>query len=342
MDRTGAKPPGTGNHAGDPIQVLQGPDPRTAPRLYPSIEPFKRFHLAVGDGHELYVELCGSPGAQPVVVLHGGPGAGISPFMRRFFDPKRYQIVLFDQRGTGRSTPRGGLDANTTWHLVEDVERLRAHLEIDRWQVFGGSWGSTLALLYAQRHPQRVCALVLRGLFTMTRAELDWFYGGGAGRFFPEEWAAFAAAIPKPEQGDLIGAYHRRLTGPDEDEQTRVARPWVRWEAATASLRANRSGYIDGAYARAFARIESHYFAHDGWLEEDTQILRDMPRIAAIPGVLVQGRYDMICPPATAYCLMQAWPAGVLKLIDDSGHALSEPGIAAELIRATDRLAGQG
>jgi proline iminopeptidase len=320
--------------------VLQGPDPAIAPRLYPSIEPFRRFHLAVGDGHELFVELCGTPGAAPVVVLHGGPGAGISPFMRRFFDPARYMVVLFDQRGTGRSNPRGSLVANTTWHLVEDIERIRAYLGIDRWQVFGGSWGSTLALLYAQRHPERIASLVLRGIFTMTRAELDWFYGGGAARFHPEEWADFTAAIPKAEHGDLIGAYYRRLTGRDEAEQVRAARPWVRWETATAALRANRSGYIEGAYARAFARIESHYFVHNGWLEEDGQVLRDMPRIADIPGVIVQGRYDMICPPETAHQLAGAWPAGILKLVPDAGHALSEPGIAAELIRATDRLAG--
>jgi len=333
-----AKPPAP--ETGDNSAVLQGPDPKAAPRLYPAIEPYQRFHLPVGDGHALNVELCGTPGASPVVVLHGGPGAGISPFMRRFFDPARYMIVLFDQRGTGRSTPRGGLEANTTWHLVDDIERIREHLRVDRWQVFGGSWGSTLALLYAQAHPKRVVSLVLRGLFTMTRAELGWFYGGGAGRFFPEEWADFIAPIPTAEQGDLIGAYYRRFDKGDEAEQTRLARPWVRWEAATAALRPNRAGFIDAAYARAFARIESHYFAHHGWLEEDGQILRDMPRIATIPGV-VQGRYDMICPPATAIRLARVWPAGVLKLVDDAGHALSEPGIAAELIRATDRLAEQ-
>jgi proline iminopeptidase len=325
---------------GDNAPVLQGPDPKAAPRLYPAIEPYKRFRLRVGGGHELYVEICGTPGATPVVVLHGGPGAGVSPFMRRFFDPARYMVVLFDQRGTGRSTPHGGLEANTTWDLVADIERIREHLRIERWQVFGGSWGSTLALLYAQTHADRAASLVLRGLFTMTRSELDWFYGGGAARFFPEEWADFIAPIPQAEHGDLVGAYHRRLTGTDEAEQTRVARPWVRWEAATAALRPTRSGFIDAANARAFARIESHYFAHGGWLEQDNQILRDMPRIGAIPGVLVQGRYDMICPPHTAHRLMQAWPAGVLKLVDDGGHALSEPGIAAELIRATDRFAG--
>jgi len=322
--------------------VLQGPDVRTAPRLYPAIEPYRRFHLPVGDGHELYVEICGTEGATPVLVLHGGPGAGISPFMRRFFDPARYMIMLFDQRGTGRSLPHATLEANTTWHLVEDMEQLRRHLGVERWHLFGGSWGSTLALLYAQRHPDRASALILRGVFAMTRAELDWFYGGGAARFFPDDWADFIAPIPAEERDDLIGAYYRRLTGSDEAEQVRLARPWVRWETATAALRPSRSGFIDATYARAFARIESHFFAHGGWLEEDGQILRDMPRIATVPGVIVQGRYDMICPPDTAARLAGAWPAGVLKLVDDGGHALSEPGIAAELIRATDRFAGPG
>lgn len=319
--------------------VLQGPDLRSAPRLYPTIEPYERFHLAAGDGHELYVELCGNPAGRPALVLHGGPGAGISPFMRRFFDPRRYHVVLFDQRGTGRSRPHGGLAANTTWHLVGDIERLRRHLGVGRWLLFGGSWGSTLALLYAQRHPDRVTALVLRGVFTMTRAELAWFYGGGAARFFPEEWAEFTAPIPPEERGDLIAAYYRRLAEGDQAEQLRLARAWVRWETATAALRPARAGFIEAEYARAFARIESHYFAHGGWLEEDGQIQRDMPSIGAIPGVIVQGRYDMICPPAIAHRLAGAWPVATLRLVDDGGHALSEPGIAAELVRATDRLA---
>lgn len=308
-------------------------------RLYPPIEPNNRFHLRVGAGHEIYVEVCGNPAGRPVVVLHGGPGAGASPFMRRFFDPRRYLIVLYDQRGAGRSRPRGGLDSNTTWDLVDDLETIRQHLGVAAWQVFGGSWGSTLALLYAQAYPHRVTELVLRGLFTMTQAELDWFYGGGAGRFFPEAWAEFVQPIPLAERADLIGAYHRRLTSLDEAEQIRFARPWVRWETATAALKPIRPGMVDGAYSRAFARIESHYFVHGGWLNRDDQILADMPRIAHIPGVIVQGRYDMICPPHTAHALVATWPAGRLALVDDAGHALSEPGIAAELIRATDRFA---
>ncbi|GMG82904.1 prolyl aminopeptidase [Paralimibaculum aggregatum] len=308
-------------------------------RLYPMTEPFARSYLPVGDGHEIYLEQCGRPDGVPVVVLHGGPGAGCSPFMRRFFNPAVHRVVLFDQRGAGRSRPQGGLNANTTWDLVADIERIREHLGIERWQVFGGSWGSTLALLYAQAHPDRVRALMLRGIFTMTGAELDWFYGGGAARFYPEPWDAFAAPIPPDERGDMIAAYYRRLTAADEAEQMRFARPWVRWESATASLRPMRVGLLDGAQARAFARIECHFFEHRGWLRCDDQILVDMDRIAAIPGVIVQGRYDVICPPITAVRLDEAWPAASLKLVDDAGHALSEPGITQELLRATEAFA---
>jgi len=315
--------------------------PTPEPRLYPQIEPFQRFHLPVEGRHELYVEQCGNAEGQPVIVLHGGPGAGCSPFMRRFFDPQRYHVILFDQRGAGRSHPHGGLVENTTWRLVEDIEAIRLRLEIDRWHLFGGSWGSTLALLYAQAHPDRVSAMMLRGIFTMTAAELDWFYGGGAARFFPEHWADFVAPIPAEERGDLIGAYYRRLTQEDAAEQLRYARPWVRWETAAASLRPLRPGLIDGAYARSFARIESHYFAHRGWLESDGQIAEGMHRIEHIPGVIVQGRYDIICPPSAAIRLSAAWPAAKLTIVDDAGHALSEPGIAAALVRAAERFAAE-
>jgi len=309
----------------------------TTPRLYPQIEPYRRMRLPVTGGHELYVEECGNPDGKPVVVLHGGPGAGCSPFMRRFFDPKRYRIVLFDQRGAGKSTPAAGLEENTTWDLVADVERIRERLKIESWLLFGGSWGSTLALLYSQAHPARVGALVLRGVFTMTRAELDWFYSGGAGRFFPEAWAEFIAPIPEAERADLIGAYHRRLTDVDEAVQRQFARPWVRWESAAAVLRPPRAAPgPSGNYARAFARIESHFFQHDGWLERDDQIVAGMPVIGEIPGVIVQGRYDMICPPHIAAGIAANWPAGELVMIDDAGHALSEPGITSALIEATD------
>ena len=309
------------------------------PRLHPPIEPYQRFHLDVAGGHRLYVEQCGRPEGKPVVVLHGGPGAGCSPYMRRFFDPDRYRIVLFDQRGSGRSRPQGGLDRNSTWDLIGDIEAIRGHLGIPRWQVFGGSWGSTLALLYAQAHPERVSELLLRGIFTMTEAELQWFYGGGAARFYPGPWSDFMEPIPPSERDDLIAAYYRRLTSPDENEQTRFARPWVRWESATASLRPTRGGLLDAGHARAFARIECHYFYHRGWLERDDQILAGMERIARIPGVIVQRRYDIICPPVAAIRLSESWPAGALRLIDDAGHALSEPGIARELLRATEQYA---
>ncbi|MEM7505250.1 MAG: prolyl aminopeptidase [Pseudomonadota bacterium] len=304
------------------------------PRLHPQTEPYQRFHLQVGSIHELYVELCGNPEGEPVVVLHGGPGAGTSPYIRRFFDPQRYKVVLFDQRGAGRSRPRASLEENTTWDLVADIETIREHLKIDAWQVFGGSWGSTLALIYAQTYPDRVKRLILRGIFALTKGEIDWFYGGGAGRFFPEAWAEFAAPIPADEQHDLVTAYYKRLTSDDEAEQTRFARPWVRWESATAALRPGRPGMVDGAYARAFARIEAHYFYHRGWLERDDHILTNMDAISQIPGVIVQGRYDVICPPATALAISEAWPLAELNLIDDAGHALSEPGITDALVRA--------
>jgi proline iminopeptidase len=311
----------------------------TTPRLYPQIEPYSRFRLEVGDGHELYCELCGNPDGKTAVVLHGGPGAGCSPFMRRFFDPRAFRVLLFDQRGAGKSTPSGGLANNTTWDLVHDLERLRERLGVEQWLLFGGSWGSALALLYAQCHPERVSALLLRGVFTMSRAELDWFYGGGAARFYPEAWEDFVEPIPAPERDDLIGAYYRRLISEDETVQTRYARPWVRWETSTAALRPPRGNPpVNGSYARAFARIESHFFHHRGWLERDSQILLDMPRIARIPGVIVQGRYDVICPPHTALRLADAWPGVELAVIDDAGHALSEPGITSALIEATDRF----
>lgn len=310
----------------------------TTPRLYPQIEPFRRARLPVTGGHELYVEQCGDPEGVPAIVLHGGPGAGCSPYMRRFFDPKHYRVVLFDQRGAGKSTPSGSLEENTTWDLVDDIERIRKHLGIEAWMVFGGSWGSTLGLLYAQAYPERVTSLVLRGVFTMTQAELDWFYGGGAARFYPDAWEEFTRPIPTAEHSNLIAAYHSRLTGPDEVQQVSFARPWVRWENATAILRPSRgSGPMNGTYARAFARIESHYFMHRGWLQADDQILSQIGKISDIPGTIVQGRYDIICPPQTAYKIAEAWSAGEMVMIDDAGHALSEPGITSALIEATDR-----
>ncbi|MCV2882067.1 prolyl aminopeptidase [Actibacterium sp. XHP0104] len=304
--------------------------------LYPPIEPFDKRMLDVGGGHQIYVEQCGNPGGIPVVVLHGGPGGGCSPAMRRYFDPKEYRIVLFDQRGCGRSRPHASVDDNTTWHLVRDIELIRETLGIDRWVVFGGSWGATLSLLYAQAHPERVAHLILRGVFLMTRAELDWFYGGGAGQFWPDLWSRFASMIPLDEQSDMIGAYHKRLFSGDRMLETRFARAWAGWENALATI--DHDGPVGEApadYARAFARLENHYFRHQGWLEHDQQILNNVPLISHIPATIVQGRYDMVCPPAASWKLSERWSRAELRLVPLAGHALSEPGITAELIRAT-------
>jgi proline iminopeptidase len=309
--------------------------------LYSPLEPYRQQVLDMPGGHRVYVEQCGAPEGVPVLVLHGGPGGGCSPGMRRFFDPKHYRSVLFDQRGCGRSSPAASTENNTTWDLVADIERIRVELGIERWSVFGGSWGACLALIYAQTHPERVAALVLRGVFTMTRGELDWFYGGGAGQFWPDQWRAFCQMVPELERGDLIAAYHKRLFSDDEAEQIRFARAWAGWESALAVLDPGESrGGPGGQYARAFARLENHYFINDGFLETDGQVLRDMHRIAHIPGHIVQGRYDMVCPPHTAHTLHRVWPASRLHFIPTAGHALSEPGITAELIRIMDELRG--
>lgn len=310
--------------------------------LYPPIEPYDRRMLDVGDGHTVYVEQCGNPQGMPVVVFHGGPGGGCSPAMRRFFDPEAYRIVLFDQRGCGRSRPHALVRDNTTWHLVRDIEFIREELGIDRWIVFGGSWGATLALVYAQTHPDRPAYLVLRGVFMATRSELDWFYGGGAGKFFPELWDRFAKMVPAEERSDLIAAYGRRLFGRDRAEQVAFAKAWAGWENALASI--DNPGHPVSSpadYALAFSRIENHYFAHGAFLERDGQLLEDMPRIAHVPGSIVQGRHDMICPPETAHRLHERWPSSELKMVHKAGHALSEPGIAAELVKVMDKLKRQ-
>ncbi|AXI56562.1 Proline iminopeptidase (plasmid) [Pseudoseohaeicola sp. NH-UV-7] len=313
---------------------------RAVQYLYPPIDPFDQRMMDMGDGHLIYVEQCGNPNGIPVVVLHGGPGGGCSPAMRRYFDPKIYRVVLFDQRGCGRSRPHASVKDNTTWHLVADIERIREDLGITSWIVFGGSWGATLALIYAQTHPVRVAQLVLRGVFLMTQRELDWFYGGGAGAFWPETWSRFASLIPKAEQDDMITAYHRRLFSGDLGTETQFARAWSAWENALASIHSSGSaGESPGDYARAFARLENHYFINAGFLEFDGQILAHMDRIAHIPGYIVQGRYDMICPPHSAWALAERWPAADLKMVRNAGHALSEPGISAELVRVMDGIA---
>ena len=315
---------------------------RAVQYLYPPSDPYDQRMLDVGQGHRVYVEQCGNPSGIPVVIRHGGPGGGCSPAMRRYFDPDLYRIILFDQRGCGRSRPHASVTNNTTWHLVDDMETIRRTLNVDAWIVFGGSWGATLALIYAQAHPERVRNLVLRGVFLMTQRELDWFYGGGAGRFWPEVWARFEALVPEDERGDLIGAYHRRLFSGDVALETRFARAWSSWENALASIHSvGAGGEAPGDYARAFARLENHYFTNAGFLEFDGQIIAHAGRIKHIPGTIVQGRYDMICPPESAYALAEAWPAAELKMIRNAGHALSEPGITAELVRIMDRIAGK-
>jgi proline iminopeptidase len=307
--------------------------------LYPPIDPFDQRVLDVGDGHRIYVEQCGNPDGLPVVVLHGGPGGGCSPAMRRYFDPQTWRVVLFDQRGCGRSRPHASVEAKTTWHLVADIERIREALGIRRWAVFGGSWGATLALIYAQTHPDRAAALVLRGVFLMTRDELDWFYGGGAGRFFPDLWRRFVEPIPEDERHDLIAAYNRRLFCGDSVIETRHARAWAAWENALAAIdQRGMGGEGPADYARAFARLENHYFINGGFLERDGHILSRMDRIAHIPGHIVQGRYDMICPPTAAWRLSELWPQADLSLVPLAGHALSEPGISAELVRCMNAL----
>lgn len=311
--------------------------------LYPEIEPFEAGMLDVGDGHTIYWERVGTRGAKPAVFLHGGPGGGISPKHRRLFDPAFYDIILFDQRGCGRSTPHAELEANTTWHLVADIERLREMCGFDKWLVFGGSWGSTLALAYAERHPEHVSELVLRGVYTLTKAELAWYYQFGVSEMFPDKWERFLAPIPEGERSDLMMAYRRRLTADDKAVQLEAARAWSLWEGETITLlpepeTSDKFGEDD--FAIAFARIENHFFVHAGWLEEG-QLIRDAGRLKGIPGVIVHGRYDMPCPLRYAWELAKAWPDAELHIIEGAGHAYSEPGILDQLIRATDRFGGK-
>lgn len=311
--------------------------------FYPEISTYDTGRLQVDDRHSLYYEQCGNPDGKPVVLLHGGPGAGCSDKMRRFHDPAKYRIVLFDQRGAGRSTPHADLVDNTTWHLVADIEALREHLGIARWQVFGGSWGSTLALAYAETHPDRVTELVLRGIFMLRRWELEWFYQEGASRLFPEPWERYLAAIPPVERHDLMSAYHRRLTSDDPAVRLAAARAWSVWEGATSFLRVDPhfvDGHEDEAFALAFARIENHYFVNGGFFEVDDQLLRDAHRIAGIPGLIVHGRYDVVCPVQNAWDLHKSWPKAELAITPTSGHSAYEPETVDVLIRATDRFAG--
>ncbi|MEO5628977.1 MAG: prolyl aminopeptidase [Thermomonas sp.] len=310
--------------------------------LYPDITPYQTGTLQVDNRHVLYWEQCGNPDGKPVVMLHGGPGAGCGEKMRRFHDPAKYRIVLFDQRGAGRSTPHADLTDNTTWNLVADIEKLRELLGIERWQVFGGSWGSTLALAYAQTHPSRVTELVLRGIFMLRRWELEWFYQEGASRLFPEAWQPYSDLIPHAEHGDMIAAYHRRLTSGDESVQLAAAKAWATWEGATSYLHIDpnyATSHGDPHFALAFARIENHYFTNKGFLEVDDQLLRDAHRIKDIPGVIVHGRYDVVCPIQNAFDLHKAWPKADLQVSAASGHSGFEAETVDALVTATDGFA---
>ena len=310
--------------------------------FYPAIRPYNSGYLRVSPEHEIYYEESGNPAGKPVVFLHGGPGGGTDAKMRRFFNPKRYRIVLFDQRGCGRSRPSASLVDNTTWHLVSDIETIRAHLKIERWQVFGGSWGSTLALAYAQKHPERVTELVLRGIFLVRRWELEWFYQdpGGAAALFPDLWEQYLAPLSGDERKDCIRSYYKRLTSEDPDTLLEAARAWSIWESALSYMKLNKN-YVkragDADFAAAFARIECHYFTNGAFLERESQLLDDVGRIRQIPATIVQGRFDVVCPMRSAWDLHKAWPEADLRIVPDAGHSAFEAGISRELVLAADR-----
>jgi proline iminopeptidase len=315
---------------------------RTAGDFYPPIRPYDSGFLRVSPVHEIYYEQSGNPDGKPVVFLHGGPGGGTDAKMRRFFNPKRYRIVLFDQRGCGKSRPTASLEDNTTWHLVADIEALRTHLGIERWQVFGGSWGSTLALAYSQKHPERCTELVLRGIFLLRRWELEWFYQdpGGAAALFPDLWEHYIEPLSEEERKDCMRAYYRRLTSEDRKTLLAAARSWSIWEGALSYIKMNQDAvkkYGDPEFAAAFARIECHYFVNGGWLERENQLLDNVHKIRHIPATIVQGRFDVVCPMRTAWALHKAWPEADFRVVPDSGHSAFEPGTARELIKATDR-----
>ena len=310
--------------------------------LYAPIEPYMQGRLRVTGGHELYYEQCGNPDGIPVLVVHGGPGGGSNPTMRRCHDPEHYRIILFDQRGCGRSTPHASLEANTTWDLVADMERLRGKLGIERWQLFGGSWGSTLSIAYAETHPERVTAMIVRGIFLVRKAELDWFYQDGCSWIFPDAFEGYKAQIPAAERGDMVAAYYKRLTSTNRFVQVEAAKAWSVWEGSTLSLYEDPDRvrhFANEIYALAFARIECHFFVNRGFFEVDGQLLKNAHRLADIPGVIVHGRYDVCTPFRNAWDLKQAWARADLRVVPDAGHAMTEPGIVHELVAATRRFA---
>lgn len=309
--------------------------------LYPEIEPFHTFELPVSSLYTIYVEESGNPEGKPIVFVHGGPGGGTEPKQRRYFDPQKWRIILFDQRGCGKSKPFSCLEENTTWDLVADMEKIREKLQIKNWHVFGGSWGSTLALAYAEKHPETVLGLILRGIFLVRRSEINWFYQFGASEIYPDAWDDFLKPIPESERDNLLEAYHKRLTSSDIKIQQEAAEAWSTWEGRTSKLIPSTdfvSHYADSRFANAFARIENHYFRNRGFFEEDGWLLKNVSRIAHIPAVIVQGRYDMPCPVRSAYDLSKAWPKAELQIITDAGHSAGEPGITEALLNATDRF----
>lgn len=312
--------------------------------FYPEIEPFNTGFLKVSDLHSIYFEEAGNPQGKPVVFVHGGPGGGVDPSMRRFFDPKVWRVVLFDQRGCGKSQPFSELKDNTTWDLVNDMEKLRTSLKIESWTVFGGSWGSTLALSYAIKHSDKVKELILRGIFLLRKKEIRWFYQEGASYIFPDAWAKYLEPIPANERGDLVNAFYKRLTSPDKETRTSAAKAWSIWEGSTSKLFTDPSfveRFAGDEFADAFARIECHYFVNNGFFETDNWIIENIDKIRHIPAWIVQGRYDVVCPAVSAYELNQAWPESNLHIIADAGHSASEPGIKSKLIEATDYFGGR-
>jgi proline iminopeptidase len=310
--------------------------------LYPAIEPYNQGKLKVSALHTIHYEESGNPHGKPVIFLHGGPGGGIVPMYRQYFDPQRWRIVIFDQRGCGQSTPYAELRENTTWDLVQDIEQLRRQLQIDKWVVFGGSWGSTLALAYAQTHPDRCKGLILRGIFLLRSSEIRWFYQEGANHIYPDAWQEYLKPIPLEERGDLLTAYHKRLTSKDPEIRLEAARAWSVWEASTSKLipsQVSQASFARSEFAEAFARIECHYFVNRGFFAGENQLLENIERIRHLPGVIVQGRYDVVCPMISAWELHQAWQSAEFVVVDDAGHSVSEPGIKDALIRASDRFA---
>ena len=309
--------------------------------LFPNIEPFNTFNLPVSDLHTIYVEESGNKNGKPVIFLHGGPGGGVDPKYRRYFDPKKWRIIMFDQRGCGKSTPFAELEENTTWDLVSDIEKIRKHLSIDNWVVFGGSWGSTLSLAYSQTHPDSCKGLILRGIFLVRKKELDWFYQEGANNIFPDRWESFLEPIPVEKRDNLMQAYYEILTGEDHSKKIEAAKAWSTWEGSTVKLLEDEnfiSDFSDDKFAEAFARIECHYFMNNCWFDSDNHLIENMHKIRHIPGVIIHGRYDIICPVIQAWDLYKVWPEADLHIIPDAGHSIFEDGIKNKILEYTDRF----